>query len=330
MYALVFLVLLVSLPGSSAWCDDKGSIDENFERGRSFFESGDLSGAAALLEEVVASQPDHEQARTMLFECHRFLGIEYYGQSRYDDAIGSWRKALTLEPENKEIQSYITRCESEMKALARFEGQTYSALDSAQSPQLRPAVHVDSEYVSQPDPVVSEATDGDEAANLTSNREFDFGLSSGIVMVTGNSHGLGRGMVFIGRLSYLSDEHWLGARLDGTHTRFYKDSFGAASEPRHLGISGLSMNAVFTARISHFATLDYSVGLGIYEIIQTEPDSEQYSSTTQKSTALGASFGVGWRRSLGAFALAVDAMYIDHYSHLSPSLLQISIGITSR
>ncbi len=43
------------------------------------------------------------------------LGKIYAQQSRYDDAIAQWRRALELEPNNAEAQSAIKRAEQELQ-----------------------------------------------------------------------------------------------------------------------------------------------------------------------------------------------------------------------
>ncbi len=329
VHLLVLFTLLLALFSPSAWCQEQKGIDEKLESGRVLFEAGELHRAAKLFEEVIASQPAHESARSMLFTCYRFMGIEYYGLSRYTDAIDVWRKALKINPQSKEIQSFITRSESEMKAMARISGEVSLVEEKPPSSSISSPVHIDSDSLVQSSVVDSEAIWAEEPVIKTSRGAIKFGLSSGLAIATGRSRTPKTGRVFSGYLSYLPDRHWLGARLEGIHSRFYGNSAGDASAPRHLAVSGLSMSAIISAEVSRSTSIDFGVGLGYYEIILTDPNDDQYSSSTRKSSVLGVNLGLSGRRNIGAITATVYAGYIHPYSSLDPNLLQISIGISS-
>ncbi len=325
----VLLILLLASFSSSAWCHEKKDIAEKLERGRDLLDAGDLVQAAKFLEEVVASEPAHQTARSMLFTCYRFAGIECYGQSRYHDAIESWRKALTIDPQNQEIKNFITRCESEMKAIARLVGDTAVAEVEMPSLLVSSLAPVDSGSLSQSSVVGSKGISTDEPTIITSRRTIELGLSSGIVLGTGSSHNPKTAAAFMGYFSYIPEGHRLGARLDGMYSRFFRDSHDDASAPRHLAVSGLSVRAIISSEVSRFTSVDYSAGLGVYEVILTEPADGQNLSGTRKSSVLGIKFGLGWRKAMGAFAATVDASYTHLCSSLSPNLLQISVGLAS-
>ena len=154
--------------------------------------------------------PGHLSARKMLLACYRFKGIEYYGLSRYRDAIDAWRKALKIEPENLEIQRFITRCEAEKRAIASIIGDSVAAVVTALSPKKPPPVHIDTIFITQPGVIDTVIISVEAPSNTTSRRGINFGLSSGIVIGTGNSQQPKTGMTFAGFLSVLPDRHRLG------------------------------------------------------------------------------------------------------------------------
>jgi Tfp pilus assembly protein PilF len=86
-HVLIILNLWLGIIGSSAWCGEQNDSDEKLKHGQGLFDAGEILQAMELFEEMVAFQPDHKNARGMLFKCYRFVGIEYYGQSRYQRAI---------------------------------------------------------------------------------------------------------------------------------------------------------------------------------------------------------------------------------------------------
>jgi len=289
---LVLFILLLAPFSSSAWCQEQMDINEKLELGRDLFEAGELLRAAELFEEVIASNPAHESARSMLFTCYRFVGIEYYGWSRYTDAIDVWRKALKINPQSQEIQSFIKRSESEMKAIARIGGDTSLVEDKPPSTSISSPVHAGSDSLAQSSVVDSKAIWAEEPVVKTSRSAIKFGLSYGLAIATGSSRTPKTGTVFSGYLSYLPDRHWLGARLEGIYSRFYGNSLGDASAPRHLSVSGLSMSAVISAKVSRSTSVDFGAGLGYYEIILTDPNDDQLSGSTQKSSVLGINLGL--------------------------------------
>ncbi len=329
LYLLIPFIFLLALFSSSAWCHEQRDIDKKFERGQRLFEAGDLHRAAALLEEVIASQPASQSARSMLFACYRFIGIEYYEQSRCQDAINFWHKAFMIDSLNLEIQRFIKRCDSEIKAIARIDGDTGVVAETVPPSKAVPVALIDSSSKSRSKMSGPEAISVSKRAAAASHRRITCGLSSGIAIGTGDSYHLKTGTTFAGYLSILPDRYWLGARLDGNYSRFYRNSTDITFGPRYLAVSGASVSAVVKSKISRSSFLLYGIGPGVYEIIREETNNSQDSGTIRKSAVLGINLGLGWRKRLGAIAVTMDAKYIRLYSSLSPNLLQISIGIAS-
>ncbi len=330
LYILALLISFMTSFGSPVWSNEPEDIDEKIERGRVLYEAGDLLRAAKIFEDVVAFQPGNEMAQSMLFTCYKFAGIELYGQSRCQDAINSWHKALVIDPQNQEIRDFIARCESEIKAIAGYAGDTAITMNEEPSSQLLSLVQVDSNSLSPSSVVNSKVISADKPAIVSSRRKINIGLSCGIAIGTGSRFRPKTGRAFMGYLSYSSDGHRLAARLDGIYSRFYADSSGTTSPLRHLAVSGLSLSGIISPVVSRSTAIDCRAGSGVYEIILTEPNDGQSSGTTRKSSVLGINLGLGWRKNIGDIAATVEASYTHLYSSLSPNLLQIYLGISSK
>ncbi|MFH2036652.1 MAG: tetratricopeptide repeat protein [Candidatus Zixiibacteriota bacterium] len=350
IHILIFIVLILAVFGLSAQCEEKTDIDDKYERGRRLFEDGDLLPAASLFEEVIKYQPTNQSARDMLFDCYRFIGIKNYGQSRYQDAIDIWRKALLLDPENQEILRYIERCESEKRAIDIINGDTTAVIEkepiSTKAPPVRidssstsslakvnsnlipPPAHIDSSPTLPSGIIDMPSISTDTPVNLTS-RKIICGLSYGITVATNDSHQPKTGRVFEGYLSIPPDRHRLGVKLDGIFSRFYRNSTATIETPQHLTVFGISINPIISSEVFHFMLINWSAGIGVYEIILTDPMDNQNSETTRESSVLGVNLGIAWRKNMGMFTATVGAKYILFYDSISPNLFQISIGIAS-
>lgn len=328
---LVLLIFFLTSFGLSARDGEPEDIDEKLERGRVLYEAGNLLQAAEIFEEVVVSQPGNEMAKSTLFTCYKFAGIVLYGQSRCQDAIDSWRKALVIDPQNREIKDFIARCKSEIKAITCYTGErAVVTVNEEPSSRVISLVPVDSNSLSPPSVVNSEVISADEPAVVTSHRKINFGLSYGIAIGTGSRFEPKAGRAFMGYLSYSSGGRRLAARLDGIYSHFYADSFGTTTASRYLGVSGLTLSGIISPVVSPSASIDCRAGSGVYEIILTEPNDSQYSGTTRKSSVLGINFGLGWHKNIGTVAATVEASYTHLYSSLSPNLVQIYFGISSK
>jgi hypothetical protein len=55
--------------------------------------------------------------RSYLVNAYRFVGIDLYSRSLYDQAVEVWKKAARLEPDNEEINGFIRRTETEIRKL---------------------------------------------------------------------------------------------------------------------------------------------------------------------------------------------------------------------
>ncbi|MBU0982448.1 MAG: tetratricopeptide repeat protein, partial [candidate division Zixibacteria bacterium] len=112
------MIIAVGL-GSVSEAADPADIKDQLARGRNLFEAGNLERAIAVFESVDSLAPGTPSVHQLLLTAYRYLGIDYYGQSRCEEAVAVWRKALALDPENRELPRYIHRCETELSGIAR-------------------------------------------------------------------------------------------------------------------------------------------------------------------------------------------------------------------
>ncbi len=71
---------------------------------------GDLAGALTELEAAAARAPEHAPARVA-------LGLTYYRLGRRDDAEAAWRKALSLDPNQRPAEVYLRMLEGDASHL---------------------------------------------------------------------------------------------------------------------------------------------------------------------------------------------------------------------
>ncbi len=92
-------------------------VETTYKSAQSFFENGDLSKAIENWERVERLAPDFQSVRAYLVKGYKFVGVELYSQNKLREAVNIWKKALSLVPSNKEINSYVTRTETEIRKL---------------------------------------------------------------------------------------------------------------------------------------------------------------------------------------------------------------------
>lgn len=69
------------------------SVDESYDEAIALQEKGDLEGAVAKLESVLAQSPDHALS-------HTALGVFYGRLERFDEAVDHAKRVCELEPDD--------------------------------------------------------------------------------------------------------------------------------------------------------------------------------------------------------------------------------------
>lgn len=92
-------------------------IELTYRRAQKDFEAGKLGAAIQGWERVERLMPDYQSVREYLISAYKFVGVELYSKNQLIEAVAVWKKARRLDPENREIGSYIERTETEMRKL---------------------------------------------------------------------------------------------------------------------------------------------------------------------------------------------------------------------
>ncbi len=102
-----------------------------FEQGEKFYEKGDLISARAMFEEIVALNPDHQEARDYINTIEQRFeevvdsifarGVSYYEQTNYVKALDEMKKVLTLNPDHEKAKEYVTLSESKLREQERIK-----------------------------------------------------------------------------------------------------------------------------------------------------------------------------------------------------------------
>jgi tetratricopeptide (TPR) repeat protein len=92
-------------------------VDEIYKSGQTLFEKGDLTRAVERWQRVERLAPGYMSVRRYLVDAYKFLGVELYTQNKLEEAVGVWKKAADLAPDNADIANYIKRTEAEIERL---------------------------------------------------------------------------------------------------------------------------------------------------------------------------------------------------------------------
>jgi len=102
-----------------------------FSQGEKYYEKGDLISARAMFEEIIALNPDHEEARDYINTIEQRFeevvdsifarGISYYEQTNYLKALDDMKKVLTLNPDHEKAKEYVTLSENKLRELEKIK-----------------------------------------------------------------------------------------------------------------------------------------------------------------------------------------------------------------
>jgi len=133
--------ILLSLPEVAGKLDGKGRDDLLFRAGVSmgklFVKSGRSAQAAALLRNVIASAP----SGVPLDEAYNTLGLAYYYERLYDDAIFEMRKAIKINPNNEDAKFNLKTIRSRLEHFQA--GKLFSRLEDRERAVLEYRIAID-------------------------------------------------------------------------------------------------------------------------------------------------------------------------------------------
>ena len=102
-----------------------------FSQGEEYYEKGDLISARAMFEEIIALNPDHQEARDYINMIEQRFGevvdsifargVSYYEQTNYLKALDDMKKVLTLNPDHEKAKEYVTLIENKLRELEKIK-----------------------------------------------------------------------------------------------------------------------------------------------------------------------------------------------------------------
>jgi len=90
----------------------------HFQLGKALFESGDFDGAIGAFTKVWAIDPDYHNASGLLTKAYLFVGMQFYSDHKYTEAIDIWQKALIVDPANNKAKRYLSKAHEELQKLS--------------------------------------------------------------------------------------------------------------------------------------------------------------------------------------------------------------------
>jgi tetratricopeptide (TPR) repeat protein len=107
------------------------SLDKLLERGVYYFQLKDYQNAKAIFKQLLIKEPGNEAANNYLKECESELtsqivellnlGIEFFTDGNYEEAIKEWNKVLKIDPNHKSTLDYIQKAKERLKALSEIQ-----------------------------------------------------------------------------------------------------------------------------------------------------------------------------------------------------------------
>ncbi len=102
-----------------------------FSLGEKYYKKGDLISARAMFEDIIALNPDHQEAKDYINKIENTFGevvdsifvrgVSYYEQANYLKAVDEMEKVLALNPDHQEAKEYITLIENKQSELEQVK-----------------------------------------------------------------------------------------------------------------------------------------------------------------------------------------------------------------
>ena len=107
------------------------SINEHFNQGEMYYQTGELIRAKAEFENILEFDPEHQEAKEFLAKIEKrfeevlvsFLnqGIEYYEKGDYLNAVSELKKVLILNPHHLQAKKYITMVREKQRKIEKIK-----------------------------------------------------------------------------------------------------------------------------------------------------------------------------------------------------------------
>jgi len=96
---------------------DDRTLDEKYRSGIAEFNAGRFDRATELFLKVWTARPDYYNVTELLTKAYLFVGMGYYSDNKYPEAIDAWQRALTVDPDNSKAKRYLSKTREEMQKL---------------------------------------------------------------------------------------------------------------------------------------------------------------------------------------------------------------------
>jgi tetratricopeptide (TPR) repeat protein len=100
---------------------DESALQLKYSEGLKYFEEGDFDRAVRRLHEVWIVEPGYHNVTELLTKTYVFIGLKSYSEERYQDAIVTWERALTVDPDNVKARRYLRKAKEEASRLSSVE-----------------------------------------------------------------------------------------------------------------------------------------------------------------------------------------------------------------
>ena len=352
---ILVLILLTAFAFSSA--EATSGVDSTFADGKHLYELGDLAGAVERLEQVYKISPGYTGVKALLTSAYKYLGIELYRNDQPGEALKVWHRALRISPGDEEIQGYADRAEGEIEALKRLAGDVDrdNSSDTTKSVASAASASQESGDIS---PKTSPPNGGDEISGSSSGpsdsppsakasgsrsgkRRLRFSgpadeeqgfepilrseVAAGFIQPVGNGAiSYEDGWLLTIGLSRISQGHRTGLRLVGTYARLpvQPGSLAEGNSRSRLSITGAGLEGLFLFPLPGAATIEASVGVGIYEAAMTTEPEQPSADINFRETRPGYSAGLRFSEKIGSWYLAVESRYFRMPNSIAPNQLQ--------
>jgi tetratricopeptide (TPR) repeat protein len=98
-------------------------LRSKYNEGLRNFEKGDFDAAVRRLHEVWVVEPDYHNVTELLTKAYLFIGMKQYSEENYRDAIVTWERALTVDPDNVKAKRYLRKAKEEASRLSNVDNE---------------------------------------------------------------------------------------------------------------------------------------------------------------------------------------------------------------
>jgi tetratricopeptide (TPR) repeat protein len=102
--------------------ETRRALEARYRTGLARFEHGDYAGAAEVFAEIWAVDRNFQEVAQLLAQSYLLAGMQLYSEERFFDALQTWEKVLTVDPNNSKAKRYLARLREEISTLKGAHG----------------------------------------------------------------------------------------------------------------------------------------------------------------------------------------------------------------